>query len=444
MNRILTETRQSGVPRRIATLLLLLVALPVAEVCAAGTLTLPEAINAAVERNPSVGIERQRLRQLEAEYRAARAGLLPHLSAGASYFRFDPDRLAMGSQPAIGLYEREAYGGIGLSQLLFDGKTNALRKAADKAAEAQDAQVAASANLAAWQASNAFIQVLESRALLQAAEQAVQRARSFEAMTAAYFDAGKVTRLDLLHARSGRLEAEASLSRARELGETGMAVLAAVIGLEEPDFTVEGRLPSAVPPVPPDSVAIDAAMSRNLDMQRLKKMSDRAVFAADAARGARYPAITAKAGWGYRDRDLGGGAGEWSAGVQLDLPLFDGGAIGAGVARADAALAESREAERSVRLAVQSQLRRELSAWRLAAADLRAAEESIAAARESLDAAEALYRVGKATALDVLTAQQELAVAENRRAVALAGYASARAGVELLTGSATGFTLNHQ
>jgi outer membrane protein TolC len=444
MNRILTKTMQSGVPRRIATLLLLLVALPVAEACAAGTLALPEAISVAIERNPSVGMEHQKLRQLEAEYRAARAGLLPHLSANASYFRFDPDRLAMNAQPAVGLYERETYGGVSLSQLLFDGRTNALRKAAGKAAEAQEAQVAASKNLAAWQASSAFIQVLESRALLQAAEQAVLRARTFEEMTAAYFDAGKVTRLDLLHARSERLEAEASLMKARELGETGMAVLAAVIGREEPDFTVEGRLPSAVPPVPPDSVVIDAAMSRNPDMLRLKRMSDRAVFAEDAAKGARYPAITAKAGWGYRERDIGGGAGEWSAGLQLDLPIFDGGTIGAGVAKAYAVLAESREAERGVRLAVQSQVRRELSAWRSAAADFRAAEESIAAARESLAAAEALYRIGKATALDVLTAQQELAGAENRRAIALAGYASARAGVELLTGSVPGLTFNHQ
>ncbi|MBN1929862.1 MAG: TolC family protein [Chlorobiaceae bacterium] len=444
MRKILTGRRHPWAFRRIAIHLLLLVAVPAVEAHAAGTMTLTEAISAAMERNPSVGIERQKLRRLEAEYRTARAGLLPRLSASASYFRYDPDRLAMSAQTGGGLFEREAYGGVGLSQLLFDGKTNALRKAAGKASEAQNVQVAVSRNLAAYQASNVFIQILESRALLQAAGQAVQRARAFEEMTAAYFDAGKVTRLDLLHARSARLEAEASLSRARELGASGMALLAAVTGREAPDFTVVGQLPSGVSPAPPDSLTIEAAMSRNPDMQRLKRLSESAVFAADAAKGARYPAITAKAGWGYRDRDLGGGAGEWSAGVQLDLPLFDGGALGAGVARANAALAESREAERGERLAVQSQVRRELSAWRSAAADFRAAEQSVAAARESLDAAQALYRVGKATALDVLTAQQELAAAENRRAVALAGYASARAGVELLTGSVTGFTLNNQ
>jgi len=409
---------------------------------AAGSLTLQDAIGEALERNPSAGMERQKLRQLEADYRAARAGLLPHLSASASYSRFAPDRLAMTAPSGVALYEREAYGGIGLSQLLFDGKTNAIRKAAATAAGAQEAQVASAENIAAYQAAKAFIQVLESRALLQAAEQARQRARTFEAMTGAYLDAGKVTRLDLLQARSGRLEAEASLVRAQELGKTGMALLAAVIGRELLDFTVDGRLPAAVPPVPPDSMAIEVAIARNPDMHRSRKLADRAGYSADAARGALYPAITAKAGLGYRDRDIGGGAREWTAGLQLDLPIFDGGALRAGIAKADGALAESRESERSVRLAVQSQLRQELSAWRTAAADVRSADEAIAAARESLDASQALYRAGKATALDILTAQLGLSRAETERAGALAGYAIARAGVDLLIGSSRSFTLN--
>jgi outer membrane protein len=423
-------------------ILLLLWSAPSNTAQAIEALSLQDVIREALERNPSVGMERQKLLQLEADYRAARAGLLPHLSASASYNRLDPERLSMTGQSGVSLYERDAYGGIGLSQLLFDGKTNAMRKAAAMAAGSQEAQVVSAENIAAYQASKAFIQVLESRALMQAAEQATQRARVFEAMTGAYFDAGKVTRLDLLQARSGRLEAEASLVRAQELGRSGMALLAAVIGRERLDFTVDGRLPAAVPPIPPDSMALEAAMARNPDMQRSKKQVDRAGYTADAARGALYPSISAKAGLGYRDRDIGGGAREWTAGLQLDLPIYQGGALHAGIAKANAALAESRESVRSVRLSVQSQLRRELSAWRTAAANVRSAEEGITAARESLDAAQALYRVGKATSLDILTAQLDLSRAETERAGALAGYAIARAGVDLLIGSARSFTLN--
>lgn len=429
--------------KRTIIVCLLLLLIPAGKlVQAQSTLTLQDVIRESIERNPSAGMERQKLRQFEADYRSARAGLLPHLSASASYTRLAPDRLAMSGQSGVTLYEREAYGGIGLSQLLFDGKTNALRKAASMAVSAQDAQVSSTENETAYQTARAFVQVLEARALLQSSVKAAERARAFEEMTEAYFNAGKVTRLDLLQARSGRLDADASLVRARELEKTGMALLAALIGREKSDFSIDGRLPDAVAPVPPDSMALESAMVRNPDILRLRKLANRAGHTADAARGARYPSISAKAGLGYRDRDIGGGAREWTAGLQLDLPIFDGGALGAGIARADALLAESHEAERAGRLAVQSQLRRELSAWRTAAADVRAAEERMAATREALDAAGTLYRFGKATALDVLTAQYDLTKAEAERTGALSRYAIARAGVDLLIGSLPSINLN--
>ncbi|MBN1278970.1 MAG: TolC family protein [Chlorobium sp.] len=424
--------------------LLFLLVLPGNQLRATEVLTLQDAIRESLERNPSAGMERERLRQFEADYRSTRAGLLPHLSAVASYTQLAPDRLAMTSQPGAALYEREVYGGIGLSQLLFDGKTVALRKAASTAALAQEELVASMENLAAYQTAKAFIQVLEARTLFQTSAKAAERARAFEEMTSTYFNAGKVTRLDLLQARSGRLEAEASLVRAKELEHSAMALLGALIGREDLDFKADGCLPDAVAPVPPYSMAIKSAMARNPDILRLRKLIERAGHTADAARGARYPTVGAKANWGYRDRDLGGGEREWTAGLQLDLPIYDGGAIGAGIAKSEASLAESREAERAGRLAVQSQLRSELSAWRTAAADVRAAEESIAAAREALDAAETLYRFGKATALDVLSAQLDLAKAETLRTGALADYAIARSGTDLLIGTAPAINLNSQ
>lgn len=438
-NRVVT-----GVGRVVVLLLMVSGSLVLFSVPKLSAMTLQEVIAEAIRRNPHTGMERRKLEQLDAAYREARSGLLPHLSVSGSYVRLDPERLAVTAQSGAALYERETYGGIGLSQLLFDGSTNALRKAADRAGKAQEAQVASSENLVVYQAAKAFIQVLETRSLLESAGRATDRARTFEEMTTAWFNAGKVTRLDLLQARKGRIEAEAALVRARELGTTGMALLAALIGHEETDFEVDGSLPDAVAPPPPESTVIEAAMSGNPDMQRLQHLIDRADYAADAARGVRSPSITARAGWGYRDRDIGGSAGEWSAGLQLDMPVYYGGAIGAGIAKADAVLAESSEAERSGRLALQSQLRSELSAWRSAVASVRSTDEAISVARESHEAAQVLYRAGKATALDVLTAQLDLSRAENDRAAALASYAMARAGVDMLVGSVRNFTLNHQ
>mgnify|MGYP003481784964 FL=1 len=76
-----------------------------------------------------------------------------------------------------------------------------------------------------------------------------------------------------------------------------------------------------------------------------------------------------------------------------------------------------------------------LRAWRTALNDARAGAKLVEANSESLKAAEVLYRSGKATALDVLTAQADLARAEGAQVRAAADYAVARYAVARLVGN---------
>jgi len=400
-------------------------------------LTLPEAIGQALERNPAVRNERSRVLEVEADYRATRAGLFPRLSASGYYNRLAPDRLnPAGAITPLPLYERESYAGLSARQLLYDGRTLAQREAAQQAVAAQQAGMAASESDIVYLVTQAYYRVLEARALMQAAQDAAARAREFEALTRVLFDAGKVTRLDLLKAQSGRLDAEAAVTRASELDGVANVLLAAAIGREAPDFRVTGELAGAVEPSPPQQTALATAVAQNPELKRQRHQIGQAEHNVRAARGARHPILSAQGGYGYRDRDIGGGADEWTAGVFLEIPLFDGGLTGAGIAKAEAVLTQRREAERATRLAIESQLYQALSAWRTAQADADSAAQRIATSREAARAAEVLYRAGKATALDVLTAQTDLARAVSDRAQALAAYAVARANTERLLGKA--------
>jgi outer membrane protein TolC len=400
-------------------------------------LSLSVAIAEALARSPTAGIERGRVDEAEADYRAARAGLLPRLSASAYYNRLDPDRLSPGGGAVTAgpLFAREGFAGLVARQLLYDGRTRAVRDAARDAVASQRAGLASSQADVVYQVTQSYYRVLEARALIRAAEDAAARAREFETLTAVLFEAGKVTRLDLLKARSGRLDGEAASTRARELETAANALLAAAIGREAPDFRVDGVLPGALEPPPPEPAALAAALVGNPDLERLRRQVAQAERSAVAARGARHPTLSLQGGYAYRDRDIVGGADEWTAGVFLELPLFDGGAIAAGAAKATAALDQRREAERAARLDLASQLRQALSAWRTALADAESAAQRIATNRESASAAEALYGAGKATALDVLAAQADLARAESDRAQALAAYAVARAATDRLAGA---------
>lgn len=393
------------------------------------------AIAEALARSPTAGIERGRVDEAEADYRAARAGLLPRLSASAYYNRLDPQRLSPGGGAVTAgpLFAREGFAGLVARQLLYDGRTRALRDAAAEATASQRAGVASSQADVTYQVTQSYYRVLEARALIRAADDAAARAREFEGLTSGQFDAGKVTRLDFLKAQSGRLDGETAAIRARELETAANAVLAAAIGREAADFRVSGEL-AGVEPAPPEQTALATALAANPELELRRRQSAQAELSLAAARGARHPTVSLQGGYAYRGRDVGGGAGEWTAGVFLDVPLFDG-AIGAGVAKAEAALVQRREAERATRIELESQLRQALSAWRTALADAESAAQRIATNRESASAAEALYRAGKATALDVLTAQADLVRAESDRAQALAAYAVARAATERLAGA---------
>ena len=108
--------------------------------------------------------------------------------------------------------------------------------------------------------------------------------------------------------------------------------------------------------------------------------------------------------------------------------------------KAELALAQRREDERWTRLQLELRVREGLSAWRTAMAEVEATTMRVETNRESVQAAEGLYRAGKATALDALTAQADLTRAAAELAQARAAYAAARAQVERLLGAAANNT----
>src|SRR5439155_704817 len=120
--------------------------------------------------------------------------------------------------------------------------------------------------------------------------------------------------------------------------------------------------------------------------------------------------------------------------VTFAVPLFDGRRTAGRVAQAEAdrQIVTHRIAalENQVRLDVQS-------AWdgvALAERTLTAADLNVSQARRAAEMTEANYRLGAATPLDVLDAQQSRALAESIRNQALFAHANARASLSFMMG----------
>jgi len=399
-------------------------------------LTLSQAIDLALKGNPNLGAASARSSEAEADYEIAAAGLLPKVAATASVNRLNEDRLSLGSVSSSALYTRESFGGVTGRQLLFDGgKTSASKSAAQRGVEAGRMGFQAAREETVYRVSQAFSRALDARDTLRVAVSALDRQRAFEALTAVFFKAGKTTRLDVLKAEAARLDAERVLANAQEAEKMSVVSLAQAIGLRSGlTFSVEGELPGRFKePQSADEMLREAA-AHNPDIKQALLQAAQAEESLRSAQALRYPELALQGSHGYRDRDIGGNAPEWTVGLVGTWSLYDGGTLPAQSEKARARLIQIQEAGRVIELEIQTQVNDALRAWRTALNDARASAKLVEANSESLKAAEVLYRSGKATALDVLIAQADLARAEGAQVHAAADYAVARYAVARLVG----------
>jgi len=403
-------------------------------------LSLSEAIREALARNPMLAIETARTRESESDLEAARAPLLPRLSATAYDNRLNDDRLSPigSSTPTTSLYTRESFAGLTARQLLYDGgRSRGARDAAVIGLEGQRTGLMAVRDETILRVTQAFARALAAAELVRVAQGALARQQSFETMTADFFRAGKATRLDVLKAEAARLDAEKSLTAARESETVALAQFAQAMGFDSRAGIVpRGALTRDLAEPPPLDQTTDAVLAHNPDLQRAARQVEQARKNLDASRGVYRPELALQGSYGQRERDIGGSAPEWLVGVTANWTLYGGGALTAQVAGAQARLTQAQEAQRALELDIGTQVHDVLGAWRTALSDARAAARLVETDREALAAAEMLYRVGKATALDVLTAQADLARAEGAQVTALANHASAQARFARLTGAA--------
>jgi len=137
------------------------------------------------------------------------------------------------------------------------------------------------------------------------------------------------------------------------------------------------------------------------------------------ARGGRYPALD---GFAAYDLDKGfetdGSGDSWQAGLQLSYNLFDGRMTSAAIRGAKADLAEARQRQRKLELAIGLEVTRAELALREAETRLEVSDKAVEQARESARIYRARFKEGDVLASDLITIENGLTDAQIRRTVA--------------------------
>ncbi|MDP3585994.1 MAG: TolC family protein [Thiobacillus sp.] len=241
---------------------------------------------------------------------------------------------------------------------------------------------------------------------------------------------GLASRADQLRARAALAEAQRIRQTAERDQARAEAALKQAAGVAQTQTLALDWNPALPTLLEADTLLADLlaeAQRQRPDLQALQAAAARARADADRARAARWPslALTANVGRTYFLEDDRTASNTYNAGVNVSVPLFDGGRLAA------EARAAARDAER---LQAETETQRSLIARAVTEAyhDVRHAQAQRAgvavqfdSASESAQAAEARYRAGVGNLLEWLTAQADLARARQVQAQADADWLAA-------------------
>ncbi len=229
----------------------------------------------------------------------------------------------------------------------------------------------------------------------------------------AFYEAGEVTKVDVLRAESSIKASQRMLAGAAQQREHAAAQLRADLDL---DGAIEVTEPDhALPPLPAEEVLIGRATDSRPDIDIAENTVRLATLEVAKQRGWAYPTVTFDAGWINQKTPFPAASFSYGA-LRFSIPIYQSGEVSARVAGAKSRLKQAEIALGEARIAAREDVRRALADLHSAGTGLQLASEQLAAAEAEYQQSFELYRAQEATSLDLATS--ELSLAEARRAVA--------------------------
>ncbi len=320
------------------TLLFSLLALPLG---AEETLTWKQCVSEARAAHPDLSTALALLQQAEADRRVTGGALLPRLSMEASSEESGTTAKGSNSSAAHSYF-------LTAQQLVYDG-----HKTSNMVASSQEAIKGAQYNYDVVSADlrfalrSAFTQLLKAQELVGlAAEIADRRQRNVRLISLRY-QGGREHIGSLRQAEADLAQAEFEVSQARRGLVLAQTTLASALGRDShKPLRVQGEFEaSELSTIKPDL----ALLAKNNPLfQQLDTKSKVAHFDLDAARNAFSPELYLTSSVGQRAVDsLPFNAVDWSAGLTLSVPIYEGGSGQAKVSRAMAVVSQQNSQEKS-------------------------------------------------------------------------------------------------
>lgn len=369
---------------------------------------LRQVVGLALANNRSLRASAAAVERVRAQYRITQADGIPDLDASAAATRqrvagANADTTSLSVSLGLARYEIDLFNRLGS----LEGAALA------RYLGSQETQAAAQLSLVA-EVSNAWLNLAAEQQRLQLAIALRDSQLRSRDIAEKQYQLGAASGLQ-------RARAQTAFEAARgEAARSAAAVTQALLQLEllagqplpdalRPQAAAAAATPLTLLPELPSDLPATVLLQRP-DVRAAEQQLQAAAFDVGAARAARFPRLTLTANAGTRAPELDGlfkaGTGFFSLVPQLDLPLLDGGARAAQV---EVTQASRRQAMASYEATLQAAFREVADA--LAVRDslaerLAAQQAQVQAALDAQTRAEAGYRLGAFSQLELLDAQR--------------------------------------
>jgi outer membrane protein TolC len=409
-------------------------------------LSLGDAVRSAIEHSAVAEIARLRVDESRARVGQARSALLPQLSAdvlqagrtfntatfGLELPGFDPNGQVEGPVKTI-----DFRGKIG--QTIFDQAARARLAAARSAVNASDAEATAAAEQAAATASAAYVRTLRAEAQLRSRRADSSLSADLLGIARDLLESGVGIALDVTRAQSQLASVRAQLISARNDQSRARLELLRAIGLplDTPLQLTDSLGSMAAVDMPDVDRAVDTALRERADIRAAREQMNAVSSQIKAIRAERLPTLGLVADHGVIGKNTAHLLPTYTWGVQVSVPLFEGGRRTGRLAEQSAVERELEVRERDLRAQVTVEVRGALLDIASAREQVEAGRERVRLGEQEVSQARERFAAGVAGNADVISASLSLSAARTSLVDAEALYESARVALARAQGTLT-------
>ena len=381
-------------------------ALAIAAQTASAT-TLQEALEQAYRTNPTLNAARAQLRATNEGVPLAKADGRPNVGVNGTYER------QLHRDFPLSTPIQSASGQATLTVPVYQGGIvrNSIN-AAKEGVEAGEEQLRATESSVFAQVVAAYLDVISDSAVVTFN---LQNVRSLEVNLQAStdrFNVGDLTRTDVAQSDTRLALARANLESAQAQLISSKERYISLVGSEPVDLQPPPPLPGL--PAAPE-MAVEVALKDNPDILAAKSTRNAARYQVNAAKGQIAPRLSGFVRGGYTDfldsRTFGAPtpvSKSATAGVQLTVPIYQGGRPGAATRQAVARESQAIEQTVATERGVIAQTRSAYANWQASLQTIESTRKAVESGSLSLEGVQAENRAGTRTILDILDAQRDL------------------------------------